>query len=135
VIRFLFKSAFFLTLIFVAIAFLTPHPDQNNQDETAGSYSALDALFVVRNTMADLGNFCERNPETCETGKSFFGSLGAKARDGARITYEFLDAKFGSASQSPSSGAKTGHTGHTPSSQPDQPLPQASSNQKKHAQW
>jgi len=59
------------------------------------NYRILDTLAAIRNTVMDLRNFCERNRKTCDTGKSFVSLLGLKARDGAYIVYEFLDAKFG----------------------------------------
>lgn len=58
--------------------------------------NTVEALLAVKNTVNDLGNFCERNSDTCETGKTFFGSLGERARDGARLAYEYLDRTFGS---------------------------------------
>ena len=58
--------------------------------------NTVEALLAVKDTVNDLGNFCERNSDTCETGKTFFGSLGERARDGARIAYEYLDRTFGS---------------------------------------
>ena len=58
--------------------------------------NTVEALLAVKDTVNDLGNFCERNSDTCKTGKTFFGSLGERARDGARIAYEYLDRTFGS---------------------------------------
>ena len=58
--------------------------------------NTVEALLAVKDTVNDLGNFCERNSDTCETGKTFLGSLGERARDGARIAYEYLDRTFGS---------------------------------------
>ena len=35
--------------------------------------------------MKDVANFCDRNPETCTTGKNAFGVLVQKAEFGARM--------------------------------------------------
>lgn len=57
--------------------------------------NTVEALLAVKDTVNDLGNFCERNSETCKTGKTFLGSLGGRARDGAKIAYDYLDRTFG----------------------------------------
>jgi len=88
-IRFFIKSVFWLFILLIGITLFVPSPD----DETGQGqgYSAMDALSIVRGAITDLGGFCERNQETCENGKSFFNSLGARARDGAGMLYQFLD--------------------------------------------
>jgi len=135
VIRFLFKSILFLTLIFVAITFLAPHHDHNSQNTKAGSYyNTFDALLAVHNTVTDLGNFCERTPRTCKTGKSFIGLLGVKARDGARIAYEFLDSQFSNAPQSPSPKTKNSPMETTSPAQSDQQKPPANKLKHTHQQ-
>ncbi|WP_297322313.1 DUF5330 domain-containing protein [uncultured Bartonella sp.] len=58
--------------------------------------NTVEAFLAVKDTVNDLGNFCERNSETCKTGRTFFGSLGERARDGARLAYEYLDRTFSS---------------------------------------
>jgi len=133
VIRFLFKCIFFLVLLFVIIAFWAPKPDNNNQDETAGSYSALDALMAMRNTVMDLGKFCERNQQTCDTGKSFISTLGLKARDGARITYEFLDTKFGNPPPASTPEPENSQPKATSPPQSGQPRGQKLSSKENHA--
>ncbi|MFT4320684.1 DUF5330 domain-containing protein [Bartonella bacilliformis] len=54
-----------------------------------------DTAIALKETINDLGKFCERNIQTCETGKSFLGSIGEHARNGAKIAYEYLDHTFG----------------------------------------
>lgn len=91
--RFLIKVAFFLILLFVAVAYFAPSehtPHSNGQ-----SYSMLDGIFAFKSTVNDMGGFCDRNPETCITGKSFFSTIKDKALEGARISYEFLNEKLG----------------------------------------
>jgi len=76
----------------VAITLFVPAPEDDASRST--EYSAMDALILVRGAIADLGGFCERNESTCETGRTFFSSLGARARDGAGLLYQFLDRQF-----------------------------------------
>lgn len=94
-IRFFIKSFCFLTLFLVVISFFGSS-GKNNGSQPDQYMNTVEALLAVKNTVNDLGNFCERNSDTCETGKTFFGSLGERARDGARLAYEYLDRTFGS---------------------------------------
>lgn len=94
-IRFFIKSFCFLTLFLVIISFLGTS-GKNNGSQPDQYMNTVEALLAVKDTVNDLGNFCERNSDTCETGKTFLGSLGERARDGARIAYEYLDRTFGS---------------------------------------
>ncbi|GAA5103519.1 hypothetical protein GCM10023261_00770 [Bartonella jaculi] len=47
-------------------------------------------MTAFKETLNDLGTFCERNTESCKVGKSFLSSLSERARYGARVTYEYL---------------------------------------------
>jgi len=91
-IRFVIKSAFWLFIVLVGITLFVPPPD--DEARQGQPYSTMDALSAVRGVIADLGGFCQRNEETCETGKSFFSSLGLRARDGAAMLTQFLDRQF-----------------------------------------
>ncbi|MEL6089046.1 DUF5330 domain-containing protein [Bartonella schoenbuchensis] len=93
-IRFLIKSAFFLFIIFVVISFFSAKPKDNHSSSLEANITASDAIIALKNTITDLGKFCERNVEVCKTGKSFFNPLGERARDGAKIAYEYLDSIF-----------------------------------------
>ena len=94
-IRFFIKSFCFLTLFLVVVSFFGTS-QKNNGSQPDQYMNTVEALLAVKDTVNDLGNFCERNSETCKTGKTFFGSLGERARDGARLAYEYLDRTFGS---------------------------------------
>jgi len=96
-IRFIIKSAFWLFILLVGITLFVPMPEDGA--EQGQSYSTMDALSAFKGALVDLGGFCERNEETCETGKAFFSSLGVRARDGAGMLYQFLDQKFTSSDE------------------------------------
>jgi len=91
-IRFIIKSVFWLFILLVGITLFVPLPD--DEERSGQGYSTMDTLRAVRGAIADLGGFCQRNEETCETGKAFFASLGVRARDGAGMLYQFLDRQF-----------------------------------------
>ncbi|AQS42044.1 MAG: Hypothetical protein BHV28_13610 [Candidatus Tokpelaia hoelldobleri] len=92
--RFLLKCSFFLMIVFVALAYFAP-AHENGQGENTANAGAMDTVGAIRDTVTDMGSFCQRNRQTCETGKSVIGSIGVKARDGARFAYELLDSQFG----------------------------------------
>lgn len=97
-IRFLFKCMLFAVLVLVAISLFAPKPRNERdpqQQEEGTTLTTLDAASAVGHTIGDLSGFCERNAQTCATGKTFLGSLGVRMRDGAKIAYEYLDSKFG----------------------------------------
>ncbi|TYC56503.1 hypothetical protein FMN50_11250 [Rhodobacterales bacterium] len=83
---FLLRTAFWLTLVLVLI------PLGSEQDETTGEMvDPVSAFLAAQATVSDLGGFCHRNPQACETGSNALTVIGSRARDGARMVYEFLD--------------------------------------------
>ncbi|MEJ8473921.1 DUF5330 domain-containing protein [Roseibium algae] len=85
---FLMRTAFWLTLVLVLI------PLGSNSDTVSKEkIDPIAAFFAAQETVSDLGGFCNRNPGACETGGNALAAIGAQARDGARIVYEFLDTQ------------------------------------------
>ena len=85
---FLLKLAFWLGLVLLVL----PLPG-NFGTQTEGEIpraSAIDAMGVAQSTISDLAGFCERNPETCETGASLAATMREKAEYGAKFVYEYL---------------------------------------------
>ncbi|OPB32027.1 hypothetical protein BAR153v2_009900 [Bartonella sp. AR 15-3] len=94
-IRFLIKSAFFLFFIFIIISFFTTKQNNNNSSSSKETDTTTrDMIIAFKETINDLGMFCERNIEACRIGKSFLGSMGERARNGSKIIYEYLDHTF-----------------------------------------
>lgn len=90
-IRFLIKLLLFLFVIFVIISFFVAKPSNNHSSITENSEATTrDVIIAFKETLNDLGKFCERNTETCKVGKSFLNSLGERAYYGARTAYEYL---------------------------------------------
>ncbi len=76
------------TALFIA-AMLLPNSDLGNRTTIIGAgqattieVSALDGLSAAKSIYDDLSGFCERNHETCVTGKALIGQLETKAREG-----------------------------------------------------
>jgi len=89
---FLIKGSFWFSLVLITLPFL----DTGSQEaldrapplEVGQSVAAAVAAFE------DIKQICVRNPDVCETGSETFAALGIRAKEGARIAYQFLDDKF-----------------------------------------
>lgn len=122
---FLIKSAFWLSLVLLLIPFGGQGADGEAQ------VGPVDTLIAARAFIGDVAGLCERQPETCETGKAALHTIGVRAREGARIAYGILDEHFGepateqTAQQSVDTVIQQFHTGSVPvpalPAQPSQP--------------
>lgn len=102
----LMKGAFWFSLVLIALPLFSPESTERLETgptfESAGSVSAAMALYQ------DVMSICEREQEVCDVGSHTIGVLGARAKEGARIAYNFLDGQFGdSESLSPNSDLTT----------------------------
>ena len=111
---FLLRTAFWLTLVLVLIPLGSDHESTNNRTVDVDPVSAF---LAAQATMSDIGGFCSRNPQACETGGNALSAIGSQARDGARIVYDFIDTKI--AEKSPNETLVTGSTGPTPPTAPE----------------
>lgn len=102
---FLIRSIFWLSLVLLIIPF-----DGNGEGEEVGPLQALNA---AREAVGDLSGFCERKPEVCETGRAAFQTIGARAREGAKIAYEMLDEQFGEPDTAIVTGGTQAHAAKT----------------------
>ncbi len=86
---FLMRTAFWLTLVLVLI------PLGSDEDSTpVETVNPVSAYLAAQATVSDIGSFCSRNPDACETGGEALSAIGSRARDGARIVYQFLDQQM-----------------------------------------
>ena len=51
----------------------------------------VQAFFAAREAVGDVAGICERKPDVCETGKAAFHTIGARARESARIAIGMLE--------------------------------------------
>ncbi|MGB7334386.1 MAG: DUF5330 domain-containing protein [Salaquimonas sp.] len=87
---FLIRAAFWIALV---VAFIPVQ--QADLEEGQRSVSTLETVGLAQSVMADIGSFCERNSQTCQTGGVLISQMGLKAREGARIAYSWLDERYG----------------------------------------
>ncbi|QGZ36789.1 DUF5330 domain-containing protein [Stappia indica] len=83
---FLLRCAFWIALVLLIL----PIDTGEDGKESAG-INPVTAFFAAQSTISDLSGFCERNPQTCETGGQAISQISAKAKVSARMIYEYLD--------------------------------------------
>ncbi|APG83839.1 DUF5330 domain-containing protein [Sinorhizobium americanum] len=89
---FLVKAAFWFSLVLVLLPFLDPSSSAKLENgpkvEIGDTFSAANDAFQY------ISAICIQKPDVCEKGAETFVALGHRAREGARIAYEFLDSQF-----------------------------------------
>ncbi len=59
-------------------------------DDNTPSIGIVQVYLAAQSTLRDLSGFCERNPDACEMGSSVITLVGLKAKEAARLTYDYL---------------------------------------------
>jgi hypothetical protein len=110
---FLLKAAFWLAVVVV----LLPSPDKTTAvSQGAAPVQSGEAIGAAREFVADMGSFCERNREACDTGIAAAQQFGVKAQHGAKLLYHYIGEFTGdrdpalAMSQSPVGSAAPTHT-------------------------
>jgi len=99
-IRFLIKSAFWLTLAFLVMPRIFPADKQNTPQEkpamtgTRREPDSIDQLLANGKTAVELGKLCQN-------GTSLVSSAGSGLLEGSRVALEYLSDRFGTKPQPP----------------------------------
>jgi hypothetical protein len=80
---FLLRSAFWLTIVILLI----PADPESGE---APRITVINALVAAQATIADLGGFCERNPDVCMTGSAAVDVFAEKAGNGVDMIYRYF---------------------------------------------
>ena len=80
---FLLRSAFWLTIVILLI----PADPQSGE---APRVTVVNALMAAQATVADLGGFCDRNPDVCVTGSAAIDVFAEKAGNGVEMIYHYF---------------------------------------------
>lgn len=91
---FFIRAVFWLSLV---VAFIPVNPSDLADDQKP--VSPLETVGLAQSVVSDVAGFCTRNQGTCETGGHLFSQMGIKAREGARIAYNWLDQRYGPQAQ------------------------------------
>src|SRR5437879_12558857 len=86
--RFLLKLAFWLTIVVL----LMPS-DRAPQGASAPQIGTSEAVSASGAVVADVRQFCVRQPDACAVGSQALVEFGHKAQAGAKMLYEFLGEK------------------------------------------
>ncbi|MFD1197659.1 hypothetical protein ACFQ3K_04865 [Brucella gallinifaecis] len=110
-IRFLIKSAIWLSLAFMIMPQFFPADGENtSSDKEPGSTintktDAADQILANGKTALEIGKLCINNPALCETGASFLSGAANSAMEQSGGILEYLSERFGA---KPSSAPQEG---------------------------
>lgn len=119
---FLIKATFWFSMVLVLLPFLDPSSAEKLEHgpkvELGDTFSAANEAFQY------ISAICIQKPEVCEKGAETFVALGHRAREGARIAYEFLDTQFAETDAiKPDALVKTGTVGQPAEAAAEMPAP------------
>jgi hypothetical protein len=87
---FLIRVAFWLSIVVLLLPTgKTPEAAQGPQ------IAATDVFSAAGSAVADMRQFCVRQPEACATGSQAATAFGHKAQASAKLVYDFLTDKLG----------------------------------------
>lgn len=87
---FLIKGSFWFSMVLVALSYLSGNSTdtQNSQMNVAGAVSAASEAYRY------VSAICVEKPDVCVKGAETFHALGERAREGAKVAYELIDARL-----------------------------------------
>ncbi|MCG7675745.1 hypothetical protein CJU93_05975 [Brucella melitensis] len=103
-IRFLLKSAFWLSLAFIAVPHFFPADQENKAQENKPHEkpaheqakqepSSIEQILANGKTAVEIGKLCMDNPSFCKSGTSLVSSAGSGFLEGSRVMLEYLSAR------------------------------------------
>ena len=96
---FLLKASFWFGLVLVLLPIFDR--DATGRLGSVPGVELSDAVSAAAGAYEYVSGLCTEKPDVCEKGSETFTALGHRAREGARIAYELLDAKFGDETPAP----------------------------------
>ena len=112
---FLIKGTFWFSLVLVLLPFLDA--ESSAKLEKGPTVEIGDTFSAATEALNYVTAMCLEKPDVCEKGSETFVALGHRAREGARIAYQFLDTQFAE------EGADVAKAEPTEGEALDQPLP------------
>lgn len=89
---FLIKGTFWFSLVLVLLPFLDA--ESSSKLEHGPSVEIGDTFTAASEAVHYVTAMCLEKPDVCQKGAETFVALGHRAREGARIAYQFLDTQF-----------------------------------------
>src|ERR1700759_3594740 len=84
---FLLRVAFWLTLVLALL------PSGSGAPSAQAKVGATEAVVAASAAVSDMSGFCDRQPEACTVGSHAAAVIGQRAPAGARMVYDFINAK------------------------------------------
>ena len=112
---FLIKGTFWFSLVLVLLPFLDA--ESSAKLEKGPTVEIGDTFSAATEALNYVTAMCLEKPDVCEKGSETFVALGHRAREGARIAYQFLDTQFAE------DGTAVAKADPTKTEALDQPLP------------
>ncbi|MGB3812428.1 MAG: DUF5330 domain-containing protein [Shinella sp.] len=89
---FLIKGTFWFSMVLVLLPFLDA--ESSAKLEKGPTVQIGDTFSAATDALNYVTAMCLEKPDVCEKGAETFVALGHRAREGARIAYQFLDTQF-----------------------------------------
>ena len=89
---FLIKGTFWFSLVLVLLPFL--NAESTATLEKGPTVQLGDTFSAASEAIGYVTAICLEKPDVCEKGSETFVALGHRAREGAKIAYQFLDTQF-----------------------------------------
>lgn len=89
---FLIKGTFWFSLVLVLLPFIDA--DSSAKLDKGPTVQIGDTFSAASEALTYVTAMCLEKPDVCEKGSETFVALGHRAREGARIAYQFLDTQF-----------------------------------------
>jgi len=112
---FLIKGTFWFSLVLVLLPFLDA--ESSAKLEKGPAVEIGDTFTAASEAIHYMTAMCLEKPDVCQKGAETFVALGHRAREGARIAYQFLDTQFAE------EGADVAKADPSRTEALDQPLP------------
>ena len=118
---FLFKTSVVFGMGLVVLSYFSTHtPDAG--DAGANQLQLAEAISAASGAYSYISSICTEKPDVCEKGGEAFVALTARAKEGARVAFEFLDKQLAEEKAAQPKLAANGVTNSV--ARPDlQPLP------------
>ncbi len=99
---FLIKGTFWFSLVLVLLPFLDPA--STSTLERGPKVDVGDTVSAATEAFGYISAICVEKPDVCVKGTETFVALGHRAREGAKIAYQFLDQQFAEPSDAVTTG-------------------------------
>jgi Family of unknown function (DUF5330) len=92
---FLIKTSMVFTMGLVVLSYFSSTPEAPVESE-AGQLQISDAISAATQAYGYVSALCLEKPDVCEKGSETFTAIAIRAKEGARVAYEFLDSQLAS---------------------------------------